>query len=434
MMTSIVQWMSLIVCATVVQMDAPVSSPIELSGFSASQIDQVEDGSAFSFDSEILSRLMFRAGKVSKANFEKYGKSTADVALEQVVSKPRKYRFQVFQVSGRAIKVKRFRSVGNDSRYVVEVKTPSGQMVKVAVGLVPSVWHTTQTIDEPVEAIGFLYGTVADGETTKLLIASKQLVWRPTQPNAEMGIGAAQVLLAEKGVDVGSLDSARRQNTLPLSVIDSECFYQFLAAANKTLSNEMPAPSADFLKLMQNPKGHFGDSVVVSGRVRRCIPVQVDEFVSSQIGIGTYYELDMFVQLGEQTINVRTSEDQTLEYRHRFPITVCTTDLGEGRSPADVQDQMVEVNGFFYRFWKYKSEFTDRPDGTGGQVSPLIIGLAPTLISSPGSSVDRLLTFAIIGLLVGGSILLWIFRPNRDSSSTVEALPDKPDFSGISDK
>ncbi len=252
-----------------------------------------------------------------------------------------------------------------------------------------------------------------------------------------MGIGDAQVLLAAHGVDIGLMEQVKKQNTLPMSAADTESFFQMMNAARGISATEVPAASAGFVELMQNPASHFADSVSVQGRVRRCVPIEIDDRdLAERLGFDRYYELDLLIPLGDQRIVVNNGPDQSLEYRHRFPVTVCMVNLGPGMTADKLQNQLVEVDGFFYRFWKYKSEFTDQADGTGGQVSPLIIGISPLVISVvPG--IDRLLTVSVLGLLGGGVILFWFMRPDKGkraslpTSSVNQPLPDRPDFSQI---
>ena len=166
-----------------------------------------------------------------------------------------------------------------------------------------------------------------------------------------------------------------------------------LKAVSKISEETFPRKSVGFVNLMQDPKSNFGNSVTVEGRVRRCVPVQInDKELKALLGFETYYELDMFVPLGDQKIVVRTSSDSTLEYEQRFPVTACLPSLPAGMTASDIEDKLVQLDGFFYRFWKYQSEFTDRAEGKGsGQNQSADHGLHPTILSPSESSLDLFL-------------------------------------------
>jgi hypothetical protein len=433
------------------QDEDPLRIPSSLSGLSVSQADQVEDSQPLDFENELLIRLLYRVSKISQKNFLLFSQYTQELAISDVLQNSRKHRFWVFDLRGRAKHVEVHKFVDDDPDsglkvcYIVDLVLPTGEAVKVVARAVPRAWIGNALLDQQAGFRGFYFGTINTGASSEQdapsvqpLFVSDRIAWFPDQVAEDMGVGVSHVLLAGQGVDIGLLDEVKKQNTLPLSAADTECFFQMLSASRAIQAKEIPTASTDFVGLMQDPTKHFGDSVRVQGRVRRCVPVEIeDQEISSQLGFDRYYELDMLVPLGDQCIVVKNGPTQTLEYRDRFPVTVCLVHLNPGMTAESLRNQDLVVDGFFYRFWKYQSEFTDQEQAAGGQVSPLIIGLSPVWIVEVGPGIDRLLTFSMLGLLVGAVVLFLWMRPGNDkrgrsSTSTVHPpLPERPDFSRI---
>lgn len=421
-------------------------SPILLSGMSVSQGSEVEDNHPLNLNDEILIRLLYRVAKVSERNFVKFSKYSSEISITDALTQPRKFRFWVFKLTGKVAGVKKLSIPNADSDdglkfcYAIDINTEDDEKIRLLARSIPKTWTENTALNQPVECHGFFYGLIvptADGtdEDARGLFLTNRISWRPIDENAELGVGPSQVLLASQGVDIGLLDFVRKQNTKSLGADDTDCFFQMLAASRKITVADMPGGYVGFVDLMQNPKEHFADHVIVEGRVRRCVPVQIDDPGTRELlGANQYYELDMFIHLGDQKIVVKNSPDSSLEYRQRFPVTVCIAELPDGMTENDIQDKFVEVHGFFYRFWKYQSEFTDQGDGQGGQVSPLVIGLAPAVLSPRAFILDRFLMFILLGLIVGVIALVWFFRWRKQDSPTGKSssrkqLPETVDLS-----
>ena len=418
--------------------------PSSLSGLTESQGAEVEDGGGLDLSDEILIRMLYRVAKVSQQNLESFSSYSSDVTLRTAAEAPRDYRFWVFELRGIVSGIEKLALPNADldsltSCYLVDLNSTEGESFRLVAREIPKSWSKQNSSGQPVECFGFYYGVFSSSqdETTVPTFLANRVQWRPTEENASLGVGPAQVLLASKGVDIGLLDFVRKQNTKSLGAADRDCFFQMLSASRNITQAEMPDGDLEFVNLMKNPTKHFSDNVVVEGRVRRCVPVQIDDPPTQElVGLKSYYELDMFIQLGDQKIVVKSGPDQSLEYRQRFPITVCVAELPNGLGIDDVQDKIVSVRGFFYRFWKYQSEFTDKVEGQSGQVSPLIIGLAPEVVSPPAFVLDQFLMYSLLGMIVVVFALMWFFRsPKRVSiaghSPTRDQLPDSVDFTGV---
>jgi hypothetical protein len=273
-------------------------------------------------------------------------------------------------------------------------------------------------------------------------------------------VGSAQVLLANFGVDIGQFDFVRAASNKPITRAESGIFYQLLAAANNIAeSGEYPGGDVTFQDLLKDPSRHYGAAVRIDGFVRRVVRIAVNEGdVRSKLGTDGYYELDMFVPIGENRIIVnkptaagiessspnsseKVDADATAEtvsradadhiiYEHRFPATVCVVDLPA--PPEQLEGKRVVVDGFFMKLWNYESRFTEKVQLPSGQTAPLVIGLRPRLVRVGLGGIDWMLAI-FAGVLVAIAIAIgWLIRSEFGKSARggkSASLPDEIDFS-----
>ena len=125
-----------------------------------------------------------------------------------------------------------------------------------------------------------------------------------------------------------------------------------------------------------------------------------------------------------------------MDYR-RFPITICCTELPAGMGPTDVERKQFVVDGYFFRFWKYRSDITDKA-AAAGQVSPLIIAKCPRMIEPDTRALNLTLLIFMITVVAGIVALIGGYKiADRKRQSPVEkildTLPEKIDLSGLED-
>ncbi len=420
-------------------------TPKSLSGYGPSQVYEIEDGGSLDLEYPFLRGLLYRVGQVSKQNVHEYAQYSRQVKLTDVAEYPRKHRLWMFDLVGRVNLVNRksFANVDIDdvvkACFVTDMTTDDGTEIKIVSRSIPRAWVPGTSLNHRARFQGFFLQHVTDQGTSKPVFVCNRIAWHPDQLDADMEIGPSQIVLAKKGVDIGLFDFVRQKNTQSLSRVDSECFYQILQATkNISIAEIDPLKPVGFLELMQNPKKQFGNTVSIAARCRRCVPIVVsDPDVRERIGIDQYYELDMFVRI-EGKVVIKNTDGTSLEYETRFPLTVCVARLPNNLTPAEVSNRQVNISGFFYRFWRYKSEFTDQSEGQGGQVSPLIIGLTPEVIEVSAQGMDYVLYFVLIGSLsffLG--LMIWFKISDRKFQPATQAqnksLPDKVDFSDVVD-
>ncbi len=190
-----------------------------------------------------------------------------------------------------------------------------------------------------------------------------------------------------------------------------------------------------FTQIMQNANANFGHFAHIQGVVRTCsvIPIQHAD-IRERLGVTQYYQLMLFPDLDGAKVVINSKDGTQLDYR-KFPVTICCTELPPGMQPQDMERKQFDVEGYFFRFWKYQSDKTDAANTTG-QVSPLIITKAPSAIPSKANQLNFILTFFVVALIAGTAILLWTYRVvdrrrKMPGAEILSSLPDRIDLAGV---
>ncbi len=254
---------------------------IELSGISVSAAYDLQAGAPLDLSDTQLMKLLFRCGKVSRGNFEKWSRFADDVSWQQLREVPQRFRFWTFRRKLQLNQLSQIRfpeQIATDELkgvYLAKCVNDAGQEVYLIARSAPRKLTLNQSLDQPISFSGFFYNNVAVGNDGGLVISdlagermgaaedttdevkdgeqiaesgsavvplfiANRFAWHPTATHAAMGVTASQVELASHGVDIGLFDFVRRQNSKVLSKFDADAFYQMLAAANslETLGRE----------------------------------------------------------------------------------------------------------------------------------------------------------------------------------------------------
>ena len=450
---------------------------IELSGFSVSEAYDLEAGSPFDLSDRQLMKLLFRSGKVSRVNFEKWSRFADEVSWQQLNDAPQRFRFWTFN---RKLQLKylsqiRFpEEIATDELkgvYLAKCVNDDGQEVYLVARSAPRKLTLKQSLDQPISFSGFFYNNVAVGPDGALMISdtadevadddrsaesdaagvplfiANRFSWYPTATSEAMGVTDSHVELASHGVDIGLFDYVRKQNSKVLSNYDSDAFYQMLAAANSAGSSaEVDPPSSgtaaiSFTELMSAPTAHFGNTIALSGRLRQCVPIEiVDADRQELVGAERYYQVSLFPNLKGRDVVVRTSGEEIIKFE-QFPVTVCFPRLPEGMTAKQLEGRPAQVTGNFYRFIKYQSKVA-ADAGQSGQISPLVmashLNVVPAKTSAEG--VDLLMRVLLIVILaaVAATVAYGLFKDRNKRSRLVagseDPLPEKIDLSQFEDQ
>ncbi len=424
-------------------------TPIELSGFSISESFEIPDKQLLNLDAPIVKKLLYRIKGTSPQSRKEYSRFSVDLEWDDIVQKTEDYRLWVFDRTATLTRIERhrFNNLSPDeeikSVFVCHCQTKekndSGATKFITLArTMPSSLKLNVTLNQPVRMTGFLLSTVSDMDEKSAplpVFVADRLAWYPNRVSAV--VNAAHVRLARHGVDIGLIDHIRQNNTKRLGNKDAEAFFQFISAVeNMDVAVENASNvKLGFAKLMRNANSNFGHYARVHGVVRTCsvIPIQHAD-IRERLGINKYYQLMLFPDLDGAKVVIENKDGKQLDYR-KFPVTICCTELPSGLKPQDMERKQFEIEGYFFRFWKYQSDKTDAANATG-QVSPLIITKSATPIESKGNQLNFILTFFVISLIVGTAILLWVYRVADKRRKTpgaeiLSSLPERISLTGI---
>ena len=445
---------------------------IELSGFAASEAYDLEAGSPLDLSDRQLSKLLFRSGKVSTANFAKWSRFADEVTWQQVSDTPQRFRFWTFNRKLQLTYLSQIRfpdQIATDELkgvYLAKCVNDVGQTVYLVTRSAPRKLTLKQSLDQPISFSGFFYNNVAVGPEGELVISdtapevvdddgndepdsdvvplfiANRFSWYPTATNEAMGINASHVKLASHGVDIGLFDYVRKQNSKALSSYDSDAFYQMLAAANSVQRpaeddpNTTAIPAISFTDLMSAPTRHFGSTIALSGRLRQCVPIEIVDADRQQlVGLDRYYQVSLFPNLKGRDVVVRTSAEESIKFE-QFPVTVCFRQLPVGMTADQLEGRAAHVTGNFYRFIKYQSKVTTEA-GQSGQISPLVmashINVVPATTTAAGVDLLMRVLLMVILATVAAAVVYGPFKQRKQRGRLVagdkDSLPEKIDLS-----
>lgn len=393
-------------------------TPMQLSGYSFSEAFEIPDDQLLAPNSRTLKQVLYRIKKTSYKSRHEYAEFSQSVTWEQILQETPDYRMWVFDRVARLTKIQKhsFADASSDEEisrffvcHCVHDDPETGKEIPfVAIARSVPKRLFKQTGPEQVRVTGFLFNRVSNEDFIKPVFVVDRLGWLP-DANSELA-SPSQIQLSKLGVDIGEYDYVPPNNKRALSKRDAEAFYQTIAAVS---SDDKPLLESNetlgFRQLMEKSNSNFGNRVRVQGVARTCSQVHVtDPDIRNRLGLSTYYQLILFPNMDGGTITLNNDDGEPLVYR-RFPITVCIPKLPKGMTPSDVERKEFEVEGFFFRFWKYKADKTDAAN-VGGQVSPLIIAQTPTLLVTEQGLLNQvILGFAAI-VLAGLAAIIFCYR------------------------
>ncbi len=404
--------------------------PIELSGYSVSESYQIEDEMSLDSDNQHFRKLLYRVRQSSADSMTKYARFSHEVTWKQIAESIADYRLWVFDRNGTITSFSRHELTNTESNepirsyFISRCKTSTGEPFDVVSLSIPSDWNKTESLNQPIRFSGFLYSLV---DSVPLFIAD-HIQWYPEVESAELGVTESMVMLAKHGVDIGQLDNVRRQNSKSMSQADASIFYQMLAAVNK-IPVEPQIEGLGFREIIVQPKQHLLRAVNFQARVKKCSLIQLPPESTARLGFDHYYQLIVFPDIGGKIV-VPNPGGEDLVYS-RYPVTICARELPESITAAQIENQQVQINGFYFRFWKYSAEMTEAA-GASGQSSPLVISRVPILLISDSRSLNTFLTSILGGIFLVLAIAWWYLRksPNRTIGEEI-VLPDRMDTSGL---
>ncbi len=268
----------------------------------------------------------------------------------------------------------------------------------------PSGFFDAAQDSKRVAGIGLTLGSeFVDGETAPVLL-SAQIAWVPTDaPLGRAGVDLASFatipVFARDALEKATTEKERKRiaRSLRFTTDDAKPFYESLAASKRL--QDARAPILDASSLFLEPEKLQGRPVKLRGWARRVNLALVDDpDVRASTGVEKYWQVYFF-----------TNDSQGA------PLVLCALDLPEELEPGGGKEyrREIELDGFFYKTWAYKTAETKRDEKSGQENelwtrAPLIIGRVTKTYPEEDrrAPVDPSAVFATFALLACAWILL----------------------------
>ncbi len=448
---------------------------LSLAGWNVERLDAFDDGAEFSATQrqhslELLRRLR-SFDSASLADWTHDGLWYFDVMRQ-----PDDYRGQLIRLEGKVTKVTRHELSADDAQrlempeyYECEFFLDAQRgTATVLTTRVPKAWLNAASVDEPASASALYLKRLGNAESSPSVWLAKEVAWHPSkslEPDAELfGPDIVELfgkkgdprfgisVLGNLGVDVGLLDGIQGRGRIRAE--EREIFYQMMRAVGQfapsvyvdiaqatlpavrkhweqALTVEIDAKRRALAKvaasraaegrysvapLFNEPESQIGRLIVVDGRARRIVRVELGEKlgggqndVARRFGINHYYEMEVF-----------TDDSQN------YPLIFCVRKIPDDFPKGGMIDVPVRVAGFFFKDWLYRTrrsgneEVADETPGGAGraQYAPLLIGNEPVVLAAPRrgrAGIGRIIAGSLFLLALGGiwAAAAWFARDDR---------------------
>lgn len=408
-------------------------------------------------DMDTLTRIMYRFPDLPLEDIHRWTNRKWEES--ELIENTDDSRIHFYRINGIATKVHRYNLLPElaellrfDHFFIVNVESDLfSNPVLVATQFIPLYWQpqimeseesgqqpgfdATGSIREPCSIDALFLKTLENeprAEGLSLLFAANRIAWHPKQVSQRKLTNPGIIHQSELGVDVGLWDNVRRSNRQPIGTPDRELFYQLLTMSQKTDNAHMKTLGTSQLNVsesIRNASTLQGGLMHLSGTVRKVTKVEVPDYdVQQRFGLDHYYQIDMFMPLGDRSIQLKRSrdDDQPLVFEHSFPIQVCTATVPDKLKELINQPLVgvaeiprIRVRGFFFKIWSYRSSYASSQDIERMQLGPLLIVAEPEILPPMESQTGMLGLVGVGGflLLLGG--LWWSLWTNMQEDRAV---------------
>ena len=389
-------------------------------------------------EEDVLVKILYRLPRLGLDNLQRWRQTK--VTWDQLAAAPAEHRVEVFHVRGRVKQVTKQPLLPEQAElfemehyYRVQLElADSPYQALLLARRVPAAWELAVPLDEPAAADAlFLKLGDAQEENPPLIFAAGRVAWFPDHASEAQQVGPSHVALAKLGMDAGQWELVRKTNGRGLVDEDREAFYQLLAAVGRPEASELRAVdrTLDVVPLLEKPAEHQGELLAAQGLARRVMKVPVsDRDVRARFGIDHYYEIDLFVSLGDRSLKFgKGKHDQAPAiYHHDFPATVIVRELPPGLAEGENLHQVVRADGVFFKLWTYKSAFAEKFDQA--QPAPLFLAARSSVVHTQTVANWVVSTLVLIAFGLAISVVLviawWQRSGDRRTTPTVESQPD----------
>jgi len=401
-------------------------------GITESFLERVDDGQPVQQEEmELLLRLVFYSYIFQPSEISDWAESPPNWSA--VSDNLNAIRCKMFRVPGyvkrvttEAIPPELSSRLGRKTYYLCEVAGDDGITYLVYARRVPRGWKLNDLIHEKTTVNGlFVKLTSMDPADPRPVLVTDRPAWFPDNLLGRLGMDCAlfddidltgiteRFLVPSPSAEEDEEDPLNR---LRLTGRDRECFYQLMAAVERSKPGELfevaknelaqqQRVASSVVPLFNDPASQQGKLVLLYGTARRIEEITVENpEIRKRLGVHKYYTVYLF-----------TEDSQN------YPVVFCVRHLPDGVLPGEGPRYAVDlaIAGFFYKTWAFRPQRNLSPDAPAHawQLAPLLIGREAIRVTSRVAQDTRMVTvalFAAVLALVGTVVVVTLWFTWRE--------------------
>jgi hypothetical protein len=299
---------------------------------------------------------------------------------------------------------------------------------------VPALWLSASALNQPicVQGLGLISqesqenGNQPEGGNPRVpqVVVASRVAWQSHRSTTgssaalqasglQPELSAGWTALLRSHWDLAFCDAVELLQGQSLTSKDTRPFYTLLAASNEPQSQETQARAYNVMEwirrtesmkstksLVREQQRSVGERIDARVQIRRIQRVDVRNAQSQAwLGSNHYYQLDGLADIGPSRIEVKYGKDyEPIAYEREFPITLVATklpawllsdpatlisssdlsqetiDLDSASSIAWTTKIRVDVSGYAYRIWRFRTpQVSAVTQDTGYQQAPMLV-------------------------------------------------------------
>lgn len=417
---------------------------LEAFGITESFWERVVDGQPVQpGEEELLFRVLWHTRVFQPTDWEEWAQDLPDWSA--MAAQAKSLRGEMFRITGWVTHVKSeefpkelAERLGSKTYFVCDVESESGQSYTVYTRRIPRAWQPGLAMKAQTRIYGIFFKLVEE-PTNRIqpVLITDRPAWFPDTLLGRLGMDCAlldDITLEATSQRFLSPSKTASEEEDPLEQFrltgrDRECFYQLLAAVERSKPGELfeqaqkelarsGQTTFSVIPLFNDAPRQQGKLVLLMGTARRIEKVDVpDPDIRQRFGIDHYYTIYLFTE---------DSQD--------YPLVFCVRYLPPGVMPGEGPRFAVDlaVAGFFYKTWAFRSQRALSPEAPrdAWQLAPLLIGREAVRIESriaqqTGSFMAWLVLITVGVIIVVIIVAIWLNKREEKLGRRVRELIEK---------
>ena len=375
-------------------------------------------------------KIIDRFPNISKANLASLADLNREFYLSKFLQAPADFAGSIVRLSGIAQRIYKVElgaeqadRLGFSEYYLVSInRHEDRQNVVLAVQDVPNSWKLNRIgLAEPIASFACFLMKDTESAEPRAVFAAPRIEWYPVESNIQRGVRPEWLMLAANGFDVGLLDAVRNNSARAFLPEETAVMREFFAAVNQIDDGqpiEPAPPQFDPIETIRNPNQFAGRLSTVTGTVRRITTVSIESTeIRERLGLNQYYQLDVFVPLGNRRLRFVDDNKKEITIQGRFGVTVIVSNVPEALTRQDSKNLAIEVPCFFLKQWRHATIASREISGELTKPNPILFGLGNSLKikqAAGQSSIAGLAAgFFVAAVLAVVGVVLWTKHNDR---------------------